>query len=438
MRSALAALIVLGGCSTAAVPAEGRCHSGAWRLDDGRILDVMILEQGLRWRLEDGRTGLIRMKEGEPRSSLGWTGRPDAHQITFGACEAPALTFDGISATRLSFSIQETHFTGAGETLFGRLLLPEGEEAVPVVVQVHGSGSYSDTAYNSRQRMLPAQGIGVFVYDKRGTGQSTGTYTQDFHVLAADAAAAAREARKLAGPRISSLVYEGISQGGWVAPLAATLEPADRIIVGYGLTVSPLEENKSEVLLNVAEAGYGSDALSGAAELADATGEIMASNFRNGFDRLAEVKSKYKREPWFKSAQGEFTGEILGYPVWLLRTAAPIARRMSDRGTTWRHEPLPVLRSLDVPVLWVLAGADREAPPEQTRIDLIMLKRESKPITVLEFPDTDHGMVEFETDSKGARINTRVTEGYLAAIVDFARDGALGPGPYGRAEQIGD
>jgi len=33
------------------------------------------------------------------------------------------------------------------------------------------------------QRMFPAQGIGAFVFDKRGTGASGGVYTQDLDVL---------------------------------------------------------------------------------------------------------------------------------------------------------------------------------------------------------------------------------------------------------------
>jgi hypothetical protein len=39
---------------------------------------------------------------------------------------------------------------------------------------------------------LPAEKVGVFVYDKRGTGGSDGKYTQDFDTLADDAVAAMR------------------------------------------------------------------------------------------------------------------------------------------------------------------------------------------------------------------------------------------------------
>ncbi|MFN7163548.1 MAG: alpha/beta hydrolase family protein [Hyphomonas sp.] len=407
-------------------------------MQDSHILDVGMSTDGLRWRFPDGRTGLVTGDGVDARSTYGWTGRPDPHTIAFGECGAGVLSFDGQAATLIRHDVQETTFQGEGETLFGRLVLPAGEGPVPVVVQVHGSGSWSATTFLARQRMLPAEGIGVFAYDKRGTGRSTGTYTQDFHLLAADAAAAAREARRLAGPRLGALAYEGVSQGGWVAPLAAAIEPVDRIIVGYGLTVSPLEENRSEVLLNVSEAGYGSEALEGAGELADATGVVIASNFTSGFRELAEVRKRYRSEPWFDAVQGEFTGEMLSYPTWLVQLTAPIIGRRANRGTTWSHEPLPVLRSLDVPILWVLAGSDREAPPEQTRTDLIRLQGEGRRITILEFPDTDHGILEFETLPDGRRVNTRAADGYLSAVADFARDGRLAPVQYGNAVLIGN
>lgn len=61
-------------------------------------------------------------------------------------------------------------------------MLPEDSAKVPVVVLVHGTEHDSALDSYALQRMFPAQGIGAFVYDKRGTGVSGGTYTQDFAV----------------------------------------------------------------------------------------------------------------------------------------------------------------------------------------------------------------------------------------------------------------
>ena len=62
--------------------------------------------------------------------------------------------------------------------------MPQGSGKIPVVVLVHGSEHDSTLDRYALQRLFPAQGIGALVYDKRGTGVSGGTYTQDFEVLA--------------------------------------------------------------------------------------------------------------------------------------------------------------------------------------------------------------------------------------------------------------
>src|SRR6185437_1858446 len=100
-----------------------------------------------------------------------------------------------------AFNVTNTRFQGAGVTLAGRLVLPKGHARVPIVVLVHGSEHFSALDFYDLQRMFPAMGIGVFVYDKRGTGASGGTYTQDYLLLADDAVAAVREAKRVAGTR---------------------------------------------------------------------------------------------------------------------------------------------------------------------------------------------------------------------------------------------
>jgi len=413
------------------------CRIGAYRLADGRVLDVGATSRGLRWRMPDGRTGAIAEVAGALVSTRGSTGQADGHTIDILPCAQRALRFDGVAAQPISLDSVDTTFESEGVTLAGRLVMPPGGGQVAVVVMVHGSESTSALDFAAWQRLLPASGVGAFVFDKRGTGRSGGTYTQDFHMLARDAAAAAREARRLAGSRLASLAYEGASQGGWVLPLAQALEPADRLVVGYGLTVSPLEENRSEVMQQLAARGFGAADLAAASEVVTATEQLMTSGFRQGFDTYADARRRYGKTPWYSHVDGEFSGDILKYPPWMLRLVAPIARARADRGTPWRHDPLPALRAVEVPMLWVLAGADTEAPPERTRQDLARLQAEGRPVTVLEFPDTDHGIVEFETGPDGKRITTRVADGYFRAVVDFVRMGRLDDVRYGRALRNG-
>ena len=97
--------------------------------------------------------------------------------------------------------------------------------------------------------MLAAQGIAVFTYDKRGTGQSGGFYTQNFELLADDAAAAMQQAQALAAGRFSKAGYWGQSQGGWVAPLALHALQGGLCRRQLRLISSPIAEDRDQMLL---------------------------------------------------------------------------------------------------------------------------------------------------------------------------------------------
>src|SRR3546814_15137409 len=106
--------------------------------------------------------------------------------------------------------------------------------------------------------MLPAAGIGAFVYDKRGTGASGDKYTQVFSLLADDAVAALAETRRMAGARGTRFGFQGPSQGGWLAPLAATRTQVDFLIVRFGLAVSVADEDREAIAFQMALQRYGS------------------------------------------------------------------------------------------------------------------------------------------------------------------------------------
>jgi pimeloyl-ACP methyl ester carboxylesterase len=410
------------------------CHVGIYRLDDGRLVDFAPMsEPGLRWRLMDGRTGKVKQDAaGTWSGTVGWSDTTDSTPVSLGTCESPKLAFEGHAGTKLSFRAIDTRFEGNGETLAGRLVLPPGDGPVPIAVMVHGSERYSARTFNAFQRIFPAQGIGVFVYDKRGTGDSTGRYSQDFHLLADDAAAALKEARRLAGPRAGRVGYSGGSQAGWIEPLAAQRSDPDFVAVAYGLADSPLAEDRDQVQLDLIKAGFGPDVLAKAREVTDATGAVMASGFKDGFDRVEALKAKYGKEPWWNMMQGEYTGEILQHSPLALRLVGPLR----DEGTSWSHDPMPPLRAVKVPLLWIIAGSDAEAPPEESRRRLLSVARTNANVEVVEFPGTDHGIIEFDTASDGERTGTRYADGYYAMLVDWIRDGRLKTSAYGNAERL--
>ena len=419
------------GAQEAATPTEGDCHVGVYRLTDGALVDVGPTSDGaLRWRTLDGQTGRLAKDNGAWRSTRGWTGADDGLAIAFGPCGEGKISFSGRAGTRVALEVRDTTFKGSGGTMLaGRLVLPKGGKAVPVSVLVHGSESYSARAFYFEPRAWPALGVGVFVYDKRGSGGSQGKYTQDFHVLADGAAAAAREARRLGGKRISRLGFDGGSQAGWIIPLAATKVDVDYALVRYGMAESPLAEDRGETLRGLKDKGYGPDVLAKAAQVTDATAKVVVSKF-TAFDDLNALRAKWSDEPWWKDLEGEFTGQIAKAPEAAVRAIGPA----QDKGTTWEHDPIPVLRSVEAPILWLIAGEDLEAPPEETAARLVGLAKEGRRITVLQFPRTDHGIREFDVVA-GKRVYTRYAEGYYRAVLDFTRTGRAA-GTYGAAQRL--
>jgi len=406
-------------------PTNPPCEVGSYLLADGTNIDIDIApgaEGQLRWRRLDGRTGALKPQEpreanGRWTSTLGWTDRSDGHVVTIADCKNGEISFNDVAGKRLPLIQTDTRFQGSGVTLAGRLTMPPGNARVPLVVLIHGSERSSALESYSLQRQFASAGIGVFAYDKRGTGASGGRYSQNYLLLATDAIHAMREARRLAGKRAGRVGYQGGSQGGWVAPLAAHIEPVDFIIVSFGLAVSPLDEDREAIAFDMERAGYGADIVAKAMEVADATATIITSNFTEGFEQLEAVKRKHGQEAWFKSVRGNVTGYLLESPAETIRQQWPALLE----GVPAQYDPMPVLQNLKVPQLWLLAGQDKDAPVAETVRRLDSLQKAGRSIATKVFPEAEHGMYEFETLPDGERVSTRQPDTYFSMMRDFIK-----------------
>jgi len=423
--STLICLCVLTACSASQeiIGEELRCHVGSYRLTSGALIDIGLSDaEHLRWRTIDGRVGRLRMAEdtGIWSGTEGWTEQPHSARIETGSCDDQSILIEGIAgvngaAEKLLFDVTDVRFQAADVELAGRLILPKGEGPVPITVLVHGSEDYSALDYYYDQRLLPAQGIGVFVYDKRGTGASSGKYSQDFHLLAADAAAAHRTALDLAGQRAAKSGYFGASQGGWVAPLAAQSSDPDFVVTSYGMAEGPLAENRDEIQLQLREAGFGEEVLSKASEITDITGRLLASDFQDGSEDLKRVRAAYSDEAWFEHMKGGVTWEMVSRPLWQFR----LGYFFMEAGTSWEYKPEPVLRDIEAPMLWVLAGDDTSAPSANTRKILSQLQAAQRPIDVAFFPGTEHGIIRFIEDEQGERQLLGYAPGYFELVAEW-------------------
>ncbi|HYQ84879.1 MAG TPA: alpha/beta fold hydrolase, partial [Rubrobacter sp.] len=399
MVPALLLLLLTTACASAPKPSP---IPGAYRFDDGHLMAIShSAENSFRYRdLESGDTGRLN-----PTGGLAYRSAEDEeppldvrfHQegtrVT-GLAWKPKDGAEG-KAVRLPLREEEIRFRNGDVELYGKLVLPaEGDGPFPLVVLVHGSESSAATFFNHRQYQFPATGVAAFVYDKRGTGKSTGKFTMQFPVLAGDVVAAVERLRihpKIDGERIG---LAGYSQGGWVAPLAASKSPHVKfVLVGYGMLEPPSQEDRLEIHHALREKGFGDEEIRKADEVIDAAYGVMKSDMKEGWEEAGAVKRKYKNEPWAPLLRDRISGGFLRYPHWILRTSYA---RSEMRIVSWFHESLPVLEKLDIPMFWVLGGKDLEAPNEVTIAELERLRSSGKPFETKIFPDADHGILEFE------------------------------------------
>jgi uncharacterized protein len=436
-RTVALAAAVVPVATFADAPAEppNACHSGAYKFERGG--DYIVIspsdEGALRYRLHDGRSGRLypdddRHFHGGP----GWAARePRIAEATFDGCPGKRLEFrlkDGPSGFAQRFAVTKTpaSFSSIGNTLYGELYAPPNPQAL--VVLVYGSGRDSAVTFNYVQHLLPLYDVAVFVYDKRGTGRSTGRFTVDFSELADDALAAVAEARKLIGMPNVPVGLMGESQGGWIAPLAAARAPADFVVVSYGLAISPLDEDREEIFGELRARHYDESVMAKARELTTITGRIMLSRFTDGLDDLRKFKAAHADEQWLKEVEGDFTGPLLRSPD------AQFSELRAALGfdAILDYDAQGALRRVRTPMLWVIAGKDTEAPSVPTLEFVRKLQAEPTQLDIAVFPNADHGMIDV-AERGGELVATMQSPGYYDLLATWISTRKL-EGKFGSAQ----
>lgn len=147
------------------------------------------------------------------------------------------------------YTVEEVTFQSRGVTLAGSIVLPADAPPTAAVVFVHGSGPQERNLALAKH--FAEHGIAALVYDKRGVGASGGDYESqqsvsgmNIDLLAADAAAALNALAAHAALANVPLGLTGISQAGWIVPLAAEkTNVADFLLLWSGPVCRVSEED---------------------------------------------------------------------------------------------------------------------------------------------------------------------------------------------------
>jgi pimeloyl-ACP methyl ester carboxylesterase len=142
---------------------------------------------------------------------------------------------------------QDVTFESHGVALSGSIALPDHGPARAALVFVHGSGK--QTRNLALAQRLADAGIATLVYDKRGAGKSGGDYEggqsvseKNISLLADDAVAAFGALARHPSLEHVPVGYAGISQAGWIVPVAASRTRQARFLVLWSGPVCRVSE----------------------------------------------------------------------------------------------------------------------------------------------------------------------------------------------------
>jgi dienelactone hydrolase len=134
------------------------------------------------------------------------------------------------SAGRINLKSEVVHFTSEdGTNLTGLLTLPATSGPYPAIMSLHGSEPGTKDNFGSQQMsaFMASHGIAVLTYDKRGVGESEGSYVEaaterNLSLIAQDAIAGVEYLKARPEVKADQIGLTGFSQAGWVIPLAAS------------------------------------------------------------------------------------------------------------------------------------------------------------------------------------------------------------------------
>jgi hypothetical protein len=229
-----------------------------------------------------------------------------------------------------------------GDATLAASYSPAGEKAL-VALHGAGQGTRDYFLYEHLHDLLPPAGIGVVTFDRRGEGESTGNSSRGRFALQVEDALAVREA--VDAERVGMW---GVSQGGWIAPMAAAQSDRVAFVVGLASTgVTPSEQMMYATAQQLRLAGYGEEVVERALDLRRRFEDSVHGRLE-GEDELREDLLAALDEPWFAN---------LWLPPMLLDEEG---RRL------WIEEmdfdPRPVFAQVLVPALLFYGEADSWTP----------------------------------------------------------------------------
>jgi pimeloyl-ACP methyl ester carboxylesterase len=306
--------------------------------------------------------------------------------------------------------VEDVTFRHGDNLLAGSIHRPNLPGPHPAVAFVHGSGALGRndwTLHPPLREHLARQGIASLCWDKPGVGASTGDWTeQSFHDRAREALAAVTFLRGRADIDQKHVGLWGISQGGWICPLAASLSPDVAFIVLVSAPAGTIEEQD---LYRVEQEMRGDGMPAADIEKAQAFARRRIELIRGtSFEQFDAAQREVSEERWFKD----------------------YVHRLGPRDFAFGKKNIAydgrgVVKGVRCPVLIIVGERDRIVPAKESavRIEENLRKAGNRYVTIKVFAEADHFIHLSQSGGpREAQAKDRVktfAPGYLSTVTDW-------------------
>ena len=327
---------------------------------------------------------------------------------------------EAIAKAPLPYDNEAVAFANAAATgvkLKGTFSKPIGKGPFPTVVLISGSGpnTRDENVFNHKIFLVLAdylnrQGLAVLRYDKRGIGESTGSYatatSADF-ISDAEAAVAYLKTRADVDPKHIGLA--GHSEGGLIAPAVAAADPGVAFVVlmsGPGVRGDRVMLVQGDLIARADGAPEAAIALSHA-QRAQAFAIVEASK------DAADAKARLEAVTAKAVAAGQLKQDVAD-------------RGIAELTNPWmysflRYDPAPALQKVRVPVLALGGSLDLQVEPKENLAAIKAALKDDKDVTVTELPGLNHLFQDTKTGafSEYGTIEETVSPVALKTIGDW-------------------
>lgn len=247
---------------------------------------------------------------------------------------------------------EDVRFANGAIQLAGTLRRPMAVGPVPAIVLVHGSGPEDRDYVLPWARFLVRHGLAVLGYDKRGVGGSSGDWNSaSFDDLAGDAIAAVRYLKARPDIDAARIGLLGISQAGWIMPLAAVRSKDVAFLISLSGAGVPVADTTLDQAFN----------------------EMTASGMKP--PTIAAILDVMKRQYHFaRTGQGwnEYAAGRAALAAKLGRPpdgfpAAPDRPQWQVIKRLYLYDPGPTLRRLRTPTLAIWGELDNNILPDKNK-----------------------------------------------------------------------